>query len=324
MPRKYWVDCLRAFAMLVVVVVHASSGLPHWDKYNVFLGPVMLPLFFAISGYLFNPCEGNQWKFYKKLFLKIIVPWFALSLIWLHALLIPFKGFSPYFTGLFYEFISGKMLWYFSCCIFAEMIQFYIRKFVKKFSLVCIADIVCCIIGFVLVSFGIGDFLNINKAFIAQFFIMLGYVFQNKEAVFSKLRWWMISLFAFVYLALAITSIVIFPDQYIDVNRNMYPNIPMYFAMIAIGVLTLFAVAKRLDLKWKLLVFIGQNTLVIYGLHSKGFAVTQKLLSLVHVALPKNWGTALLMSGVAVLLCGIGAIILNKVLPEAVGRRRKR
>ena len=71
-PRKEWIDCLRGLAMIFVVLVHASIGLNHRDWYNVFIGPIMLPLFFAISGYLFSVKNISAIKFYKKLTLTIL------------------------------------------------------------------------------------------------------------------------------------------------------------------------------------------------------------------------------------------------------------
>lgn len=320
--RKYWVDSLRAFAMIFVVLVHASNGLPHWDKYNVLIGPVMIPLFFAISGYLFNIGEGRSLVFYKKLALKLILPWFVLSLIWAKALLIPFKGFSPFFTEQFYGFISGEVLWYFSCCIFAEIIQFYVIKFAKKFEIICLTDLILCIFGFILVYFNIGGFLNINKAFIAQFFIMLGYIFRNKETWFSKLNWKSIGFLALGYFGLAALSMVVFPGQHIDVNRNMYPNIPLYFALITIGIFLMFWVVKKINVKYRLLVFIGQNTLIIYSMHSLGFFVIKGVLSKLNINLPSNWLFAILLSIISISLCGVGALFVNKFLPEIVGKRR--
>lgn len=322
--RKYWLDCLRALAMIMVVLVHASNGLPHWDKYNVFVGPVMLPLFFAISGYLFNACDGKQGIFYKRILFKLVIPWVVLSLIWARACLIPFKGFAPYFTQHLYNFISGETLWYFSCCIIAEIIQFYVVKFSKKFNLICLVDIILCAIGFVLAHFKIGDFLNINIAFIAQFFIMLGYIFKNYEDIFSKLRWEIVSLLAIAYVGLAVISIIVFPGQYIDVHRNMYPNIPLYLALIIVGVLTLFTLAKKANIRFKIAAIIGQNTLVIYSMHSFGLSIVTKVMSFFGIALTQNWLIAVILTASSILLCCIGAIVLNNLLPEAVGRRRRK
>ena len=122
--RKQWVDALRALAIIIVLLVHSSRECENWYIYNVFIGPIMIPMFFAISGYLFNIREAKQLPFFKNLFFKMILPWFVLSLVWARAVLIPFKGFTPYYTEQLWNFISGKTVWYLPCCIIAEIIQF--------------------------------------------------------------------------------------------------------------------------------------------------------------------------------------------------------
>lgn len=324
--RKQWIDCLRAIAMIFVVIIHAAINVnaSRRDIYNVFTGPIMLPLFFAVSGYLFNVGEGKGLNFFNKMGKRLVIPWIMLSLIWLYALLIPVHGFEPYFTDIFLKFISGETLWYFSCCIIAEIIQFIIVKLIKNPKFVCLADIICCAIGFTLAYFNLGNFLNVNKAFIAQFFIMLGYVFRKKEDLFSKINWKFITLFIIGYILLAVLSLIIFPTEYMDFNMNWYPNIPYYVLFIAVGVIMMFLVAKKTNLRWKPLVFVGQNTLFVYAMHWLGFIQTKSLLAVFGLTLPSNWLGAIILTICSLIWCSIIAVVINKFLPFAVGKSRKK
>ena len=322
--RKNWLDVLRGIAIIFVVILHSTSKLAHHDKYCVFVGPIMLPLFFAISGYLFNIRNGSSLKFYKNLLIKLVVPWFALSLIWVRAILIPFKGFSPYFINHFLRFIKGKDLWYISCLIVAQIIQFYVQKIFRKFHLVCVMDIILCAVGYIVAQFNLGNIFNINKALIAQFYLMLGYIFKNYESFFSKIKWYIIAIFASLYIGLTISSLLIFPGEYIDVNRNMYPNIFLYLVIITIGVLTLFTVAQKLDLKYKILVYIGQNTLFIYAMHGVLVGMVKNALAIINIILPSNWFFSILLAMLLITICCLGSFIVNRFLPEIVGRKRKK
>ena len=66
--RKEWIDGLRALAMLIVMTWHISNGINSQWLFSLITAPIMIPLFFSITGYVFNDCEGNQKLFYTKLF----------------------------------------------------------------------------------------------------------------------------------------------------------------------------------------------------------------------------------------------------------------
>ena len=113
--RKLWIDSLRGIALLLVIYGHC---IPSWKDFFIITSPVKMPLFFAISGYLFNPRNGDVKKFFKNLFFKLFVPWIILGMIW------------PY-TDPFHRFISLLLGydWFMPTLILSEIIWFYIRKY---------------------------------------------------------------------------------------------------------------------------------------------------------------------------------------------------
>jgi len=54
--RQPWLDFLRGFAMLLVIWGHIAKT---ERMFYVFTGPFKMPLFFAITGYVFNDGGGN-------------------------------------------------------------------------------------------------------------------------------------------------------------------------------------------------------------------------------------------------------------------------
>ena len=91
--RKDWIDIIRGLAVVLVVIGHAAP-----ESYPFFLltSPIKMPLFFVISGYLFNARNGSYQRFFKNLLIKVIIPWFFLGLTPV-IMMAPFKGIS-YFT----------------------------------------------------------------------------------------------------------------------------------------------------------------------------------------------------------------------------------
>ena len=58
--RKDWIDALRALAIILVVLGHQLRGVA---EYFIFTSPIKMPLFFAISGYLFKARNGHNVDF---------------------------------------------------------------------------------------------------------------------------------------------------------------------------------------------------------------------------------------------------------------------
>ena len=77
--RKHWVDALRALAILLVVLGHQLKDM---TEYFIFTSPIKMPLFFAISGYLFNTRGGNDVEFFKNWFKKLINLYYYLKLLY--------------------------------------------------------------------------------------------------------------------------------------------------------------------------------------------------------------------------------------------------
>lgn len=122
--REDWVDALRALAIVLVVLGHQ---IPEITPYFVVTSPVKMPLFFAISGYLFTLKVAKT--YYKKVLLTLIVPWIALGLL-PQLLMMPIKGITH--TLCYFEnMLSGEVLWFMPCFIIASILFFHIYKLTR-------------------------------------------------------------------------------------------------------------------------------------------------------------------------------------------------
>ena len=322
--RKVWVDELRAMAIFFVVFVH----LIEWNDnskfiYNLIVGPIMLPLFFAISGYVFNDKDGKQKYFFKSLLKGIVIPGLFLSLIWLDALLIPFKGFS-YFTDNLISLISGKTKWFFIAYLISVSLFFYTRKFFKSFSSTCVVSFIIFVIGLIMAQLDIFNFAMINRACIAQGYFLIGFAFKTHEIYLAKLRWSQITCGIVGYILLCVISYFVWPQKYMDVHLNQYYNLLFCIVMVLIGCYTAFLVASNLTKESKIIAFIGQNTFVIYFLHGNCFVVFQRFLSIAGVDLNGNIIMNIIGAIFSIVACCGIALILNIIAPELIGKKRKK
>ena len=306
--RKLWIDSLRGVAMLLVVYGHCIH---ECAEYFVFTSPVKMPLFFAISGYLFKTRRGNQTVFYKSLFLKLVLPWLVLGMI-----------FHPS-VDQFLNLLSGNKFWFMPCLVFSEIIWFYIHKFSKKDSQVIILGVIVCILGFVLHNIGLLRYAMINTALIVQVFFIMGFIIRKYETLIEK-RWktW-IPISATLYVLLGFIVLFCFPNQWIDVHLNNYFNIPICAIMIGVGCMSLFILFKSANICPKWLVYIGQNTLIIYMIHGRLFGVFNRGFEFLNIntLMPLQLIALFKTLFVCIICCAI-AYFVNRYLPEIVGKGR--
>jgi len=107
--RNESIDTARGVAMLIVIFWHSMIyKVPGWQIYSVFTAPVMIPLFFFISGYLFNKADLDFKTFIGNIIRKIVVPWLFLSLKWVYFFVSIVKGDWNALGEHFVRLLSGK------------------------------------------------------------------------------------------------------------------------------------------------------------------------------------------------------------------------
>ena len=314
--RKDWVDALRAIALLFVLYGHM---VPELNNYFVFTSPVKIPLFFVITGYVFNRNRTEIKPFLINLFRKLIVPWIVLSLIPI-IIQVPLKGID-FFTSYFCDLIAGRKIWYLPCCIIAEIIHFIIIKLIKRKELIVIASVICTAAGLFLSNRNIADYAMINRAFTVQGFIIIGYLIKQFETRLFSISNSLLVLLWIVYLAMCAGCLFLYPGQSMDVHTNSYYNVIYCFAQVIAGSLSLFITAERISKFPRVLLFIGKNTLLFYIWSGTVQSLLFKAASMLGITVKNN---AVLSLAAMIPLCvclGICAWLINKYLPVIVGKK---
>ena len=314
--RKNWIDGLRAFAIILVVLGHQLKGVT-W--YFIFTSPIKMPLFFAISGYLFSTKNFDDRAFFKNWFIKLILPWFGLAFIpMLPNLLSGRVGVCELMMNL----ISGKMLWFMPCFVVAEVIHYYIRKFSKTESSVIVLSLIITMYGFWANHIGILNFAMINRAFIVQSFFLMGYIFKSHENLLTNISWKMILCSSLLYVILCGLGIFLFGFVAINVHSNNYFNIPYCFVLISLGLYTLFTAASKSQYSNKALSIIGKNTLLLYIWHKQVITIFVFLLSHLSLTITNIYISAIFKTLWAIVICNVLARYINLYIPELVGKKR--
>lgn len=316
--RIEWIDALKAVALIFVIFGHI---LLKGSTFFVITSPVKIPLFFAVSGYLFSIKNGKFKPFLLRLLKTRAVPWFVLSFVSVKVIYsIVTKQFDAALEHL-YVFASGIQLWYIPCCIIAEIILFFIIKYSPKFSVTVLIMLALSAVGYIMSINGIGDFAKFNTALISQFFLLIGLVMRRISDSKKEIPKRAVLLMAAVYAVMVAVSFVRYPNKTFSVSYNDYYSVIICGVLIACGVPLMFYIAPKLKYP-KFFLYIGRNTLVIYIMHGYFLGAAEKIFDMFEIfnsrILRAVIGTAFIC-----VICALIAFLINKYLPFIVGAKKK-
>lgn len=316
MERKHWLDLLRGIAIIMVVIVHQIDHNIYW---NVYTGHIMMPLFFAISGYLFNN-NNNIRCFLIKITKNLVIPWLALGVIvTIPQILDGYDDFSAKIIGLF----TGKELWFMPCLIFGEIILYVLLKIRHKWLFISAALLVS-ITGLKLGQLGILDFLRINRAMCVQIFFLIGIIFREYESYFVKINVKYILLASILYFTIATGFVLTHPVLSIDVHLNHYSHFPFNCFLIILGCFICFCIASKYKFSSRILTVIGQNSLVIYIFNGLFIAAVCRIFQKQGINFIDNiWILAIIKTIYGCTICTILSLILNKYTPILIGKGKR-
>lgn len=316
--RFDWIDSLRAVAMIFVIYGHMYNSSWH---FFLFTSPIKIPLFFAISGYLFKS-DSQVFAKIKKLIITILVPYFFLSLFpfKLIASLLPFTEMQS--SEVLNLFFTGEYLWYLPCCFLAELIFFFTTKYIKRNRFVVLISIGITVLGLILSKTSLGYFLFISNALTSQLFLLIGYEIKKHEAKLDKIGTKTIIALTAAYILIGCLSMLLLPKQYISSHENQYYHISISFAMIIIGCFTVIVAFKKWNIHCKALSFIGKNTLTYYAFNKYFRSPIIFIFSLMNITLKLNWWVGILLTIGCCFYCAPISMLLNRFVPFCVAKKK--
>lgn len=282
--RLNWVDSLKGFGILLVVLGHIQTN--HLLFFNfdsqtkdIYIYSFHMPLFFFISGFLFN---SEKWMSKAKEFVlarikNIVLPYInymAISVLfwiicaWMFNLKIQFLGLQP--IEMIYRLLYANAnvfsdinyaLWFLPALFIVEILYFLIVKLVKYKFLIC---------SVIIIFVGIASFYrypailpwHINSALFALPFFAGGHYFRY---VYQKV----VNNIPLVVLITSIHFILAF-SYWFDMQLCNISNIPLFYVIGFSGIITyvfLLSTLGKYKIKSQTLNWIGQNSLIVMCTH---------------------------------------------------------
>lgn len=262
--RIEWIDALKGFAILTVVIGHCADGILSAGMYSQYKFELQalydaiysfhMPLFFIVSGFVFWLSKSYT-KYKSKIFDFVIVYLIWYFLTWLVKFLLGAKvnkqvGFEE-LLGIFYHPIAP--MWY-----LYVLIIFYLIFSVLNIKKVTFPVVALC--GVVAIT---SKIMNLNIGVINQllyhayFFIMGGYIVQTK--LYTKLKTPHVCMSCMV---LAFNIYLYFNHVMIGVYVNAFK----IFVVANIASLICFYAIVKMKV-YEVMKVMGENTLQIYVIH---------------------------------------------------------
>jgi fucose 4-O-acetylase-like acetyltransferase len=276
--RLSWVDIARGIGIITVLYGHAISG----DSFRHILYAFHMPLFFFLSGIVFNPQKNSRFSpFLIKNIRTILIPYLIFSLvsygIWLLSLssLPQINEYLNHMAGIIYGNSSGLffnvVLWFLPCLFVTRLIFWVFTHFIKRSSYMILSLIVLSVISYTLslVFPGIKLPFGIETALTALVFYGLGYIWNVEgQKLIPKINIKpnvLIGLSLFVMILFASINFNIYGYQ-IDMRLNRYSNY-VFFYIAALSGISAIVLASIILKKNTLLEKIGKYSLPLFVWH---------------------------------------------------------
>lgn len=341
--RDHAIDIARGIAMLLMICGHCT-GCP--AQFKIWLYSFHMPLFFFLSGMVFNPDKYESfWAFLMSRVKSLLVPFLTLGFIlwfWLYV----FRNPENFLTAANLRRLINHLicwrgskryfgLWFIPCLFCAEIIVYAIVRVAKKGNTLILSAILhflCLIAGCILLKYWKGGYVwNIDVAPVAAGFIGLGFCLRlcaGKplarylfKPVFIPVSLTLNCLFLYFnhhYNAKSITKTVI------DLYASKTGNIPLYILGSLAGIWFALCVAHTVG-KSRKLESIGRNTLVFYALHRKPILdVFDRILNTLLAGMKTSFFSRSLHTVLAVslscIMLSMCADLINRHCPWILGR----
>jgi fucose 4-O-acetylase-like acetyltransferase len=238
-----------------------------------------MPLFFLISGFLFNPSRyKNVVSLLKDQFARFYIPYlFFTALGFGITMLIPAWSIQSYkdtFHEIFYiaqpETIHVGQIW-FLVCLAVTQIFFYllnkIFKVVRSITATCITVVILSIISILLLYDGVLFPFKIETAISATIFFLIGFFFKDKVKIQNINLFFSVSKNGIIIISLFVVGIILaLYNRTVNMCTSVYNNFILFLFSALSGSIFVIYIARYISCKW--LKFIGKNSLILFCIHS--------------------------------------------------------
>lgn len=336
MKRNNSLDCLRVLACFLVILLHVSAGyvIDNIENYNFqftignffdSISRICVPLFVMLSGafLLENSKNKNFSNFYKKSLLKVGIPTFIWSLIYvIYSYVIgigremirkePFDYLSP-----IKNWVMGRPfyhLWYLYMIIGLYILTPIIIRLKEE-----IKEKTFFLISIILLILSIGISVYNSLVWLIQFILYLGYFMMGsflKNYFMKKTFNLKVSILISILSGISIFVITEYFVKYNLFNKTLYfyGNLTPF---VIIGSIFTFITFLNLKIESNLYTSLAHHSFNIYLIHAGFLSTLNIILDILNLKFNGIWYiplTSLIIFIISYIGSKIISVILNKIL----------
>lgn len=274
--RENWLDIAKGLGIIAVVVGHSGNEIAHH-----FIFWFHMPLFFIISGYLYNGKDNKEelksWTI--KRFYALLIPYASFAaLISMLTLTFNFSviEFIKQLTKTLYggEFLVGDfgVFWFITCLFLTQIvfsfIEFHIKNKKIQLSIIISFYFLAHLIAEIPVLKNLKTPWNFDIVFIAIVYYAIGF-YGKKYLKNIILKKYTLLLSAFLAFIVVVIELITVSNLYIDLKINLYSPIILDIIVPLIFSVLIFSLSysiSKLD-NYTFLENIGKASLTIMYLH---------------------------------------------------------
>lgn len=322
--RINWLDDSRGIAFLMVLYSHSSYCNTFVMRY---FSPIFLTTFFFVSGYLFKS-QSSFKQIFEHRVRTLLLPFLIYGLLNLSlSQILTLSNKHTSFTRDLVDFfiqIRGRNdgLWFIACLFISTIPFYFLVNYIKSTKWI----ISCSSVLFVLNGILKPPTLpwHIQLVPYALFYMSIGYIYKRHEQRCEWLDSAKIILFGLpIYISLVSLDSIFQKGM---VSFNATSRVLDGWILTLVGILLCVTAAKWLDGRFKLITFVGSNSLLYFALHGKCDAVlqyaTERMITILSI---QHWLLFDFIMGIAmtflvpmVLIAPI--VLINRYLPCTTGK----
>lgn len=322
--RIEWLDVIKCICMFFIMMGHFNFFPP---KLKTLSSAFALTGFLFCSGYTFH-LEKNIIKFIKKRSRQILIPmaWMG-AIIILPRIFFSFNNHGPIWEEIFAFLIQirgkGDELWFLALLFMSSILFYFLVLILKKPIKIFIVSFILCIIDYIYqIKFGIPLPWHIQMYGAACLFLSFGYLLKNNfdkiVKIFNKYILCIVTISYITLWYIYIIKLNNLPFTFYDFGNNIF----FYLIFNFLGLFMLMEIAIVLKFP-KIFSKIGENTLILYGLHGKFESIYEAIIKNIisnNTLIKVTHG--IVGTIIITIIILIITDIINKYMPFLLGRKK--
>lgn len=319
--RIGYIDIYRALGILFIVSMHVGFG----KAYDHFTHVFIIQMFFFISGFLMSSKSRESMSipaFLGKKAKSLLIPYLVFGIFFFLVYTV-LKGFD---SSKLYHLLwmnTDNMpivgaLWFLTALFIGECAYFLLCHVLERGLVLDLAVATIALAGSIIPErYGIILPWAAGPGLVAVGFLHLGRILREKaeESEVKKLlelKWWKLLLFAAILVVLSLVN------GYVNIRRELYANLALFWINSLLAVLVLLNVSALLQRllsgravhHW--LTHIGRNSIVYMILNEAVIFFVDMALGFLPFQLPGGFAASFVRFALVMLILFPCAIILDK------------